>query len=301
MDIFDIFVEKVRKGERSFSLEAQNRVYHVMSFDDNDIRYFYVLNCYQGDIAGTESAKQLAIKKGETIYILDGSPLGVYNPESAVLPKNVLLVARELKKINNEVTAEVYREFMDSLPSKTITDKDTVAWAEGQARELVLRKDSDKPDAPKGDITTKRFVEIIQKGQDVKDVIREHFEQKRDDYITIKAQNMLIAASAKAYNLVQPWEVEMARALRALEAQMVVVEFAKNGKSAREKYDRVRLLDDLVARKSIGYYNFPTSAAGNRLLGALGYIPYTSGKLSCADISMILFRGKPIYEREVRR
>lgn len=301
MDIFDIFVEKVRKGEPSFSLETQDRVYHVMSFDDNGIRYLYVLNCYQGNIAGAGSAKQLAIKKDETIYILDGSPLGVYNSEATVLPKNVLLVARELKKINNEVTAEVYQEFMDSLPSKTITDKNTVAWAEGQARELVLRKAADKPETPRGDITMQRFVEIIQKGQDVKGVIREHFEQERDYYITIKAQNMLIAATAKAYNLVQPWEIEMAKTLRALEAQMVVVEFTKNGKSAREKYDRVRLLDDLVARKRIGYYNFPTSTAGNRLLGALGYTPYTSGKLSCADISMILFRGKVIFEREVGR
>lgn len=301
MDVFDIFVEKVRKGERSFSLEAPNRVYHVMSFDDNGIRYFYVLNCYQGDIAGAGSAKQLAIKKGEAIYILNGSPLGVYNYESAVLPENVLLIDRELKKINNEVTAEVYQEFMDSLPSKTITDKAIITWAEGHARELVLRKDTDKTDTPKGDITTKRFVEIIEKDQDVKDVIREHFEQERDDYITIKAQNMLIAASAKAYNLVQPWEIEMAKTLRALEAQMVVVEFTKNGKSAREKYDRVRLLDDLITRKSIGYYNFPTSNAGNRLLGALGYAPYTTGKLSCADISMILFRGKVIFEREVGR
>lgn len=301
MNIFDIFVEKVRKGEQSFSLEAQNRVYHVMSFNDNGIRYFYILNCYQGDIAGAGSAKPLAIKKDETIYILDGSPLGVYNPEATVLPKNVLLVAKELKKINNEVMAEVYREFMDSLPSKTITDKDTVAWAEGQARELVLRKDTDKPEAPKGDITTRRYVEIIQKGQDAKDVIREHFEQERDSYITIKAQNMLIAASAKAYNLVQPWEIEMAKTLRALEAQMVVVEFTKNGKSAREKYDRVRLLDDLVARKSISYYNFPTQSAGNKLLAALGYTPCTTGKLSCADISAILFRGKVIFERGVGR
>lgn len=301
MDIFDIFVEKVRKGEPSFSLETQDRVYHVMSFDDNGIRYLYVLNCYQGDIAGAGSAKQLAIKKDETIYILDGSPLGVYNSEATVLPKNVLLVARELKKINNEVTAEVYREFMDSLPSKTITDKHTAAWAEGQARELVLQKDADMPEIPKGDITTKRFVEIIQKGQDVKDVIREHFEQERDYYITIKAQNMLIAATAKAYNLVQPWEIEMAKTLRSLEAQMVVVEFTKNGKSAREKFDRVRLLDDLIARKSISYFNFPTRSAGNKLLGALGYTSCTTGKLSCADISAILFRGKVIFEREVGR
>lgn len=301
MNIFDIFVEKVRKGEQSFSLDAQNRVYRVMSFDDNGIRYFYALNCYQGDIAGAGAAKQLAIKKGETIYILDGSPLGVYDFGSTVLPENVLLVTRELKKINSEVTAEVCREFMDSLPSKKITDKNTVEWAEGQARELVLRKDADVPETPKGDITTNRFVEIIQKGQDVKDVIREHFEQERDSYITIKAQNMLIAAAAKAYNLVQPWEIEMAKALRALEAQMVVVEFTKNGKSARGKYDRVRLLDDLTARKSIAYYSFPTSTAGNKLLGALGYPPYAPGKLSCADISLIFFRGKPIYEREVGR
>lgn len=196
---------------------------------------------------------------------------------------------------------EAYREFMGGLPSKAITDKNTIAQAKNQARELVLRKDSDEPDVPEGDITMERFVEIIQKGKDVKGVIREHFEQKRDDYITIKAQNMLIAASAKAYNLVQPWEIEMAKTLRALEAQMVVVEFTKNGKSAREKYDRVRLLDDLITRKSIGYYNFPTSNAGNRLLGVLGYAPYTTGKLSCADISMILFCGKVIYDRGVRR
>lgn len=301
MDIFDVFVEKVRKGEQSFSLEAQNWVYQVMSFDSDGIRYFYFLRCYQGDISGAEPAKEMAIKKGKTIYILNGSPLEVFDCESTVLPENVLLVTRELNKINNEVAAEVYQEFMDGLPSKTITDKNTVAWAKDQARKLVLQKDADKSDTPKGDITTKIFVEIIQKGQDVKNVIREHFEQERDNYITIKAQNMLIAAAAKAYNLVQSWEGEMAKALRNLEAQMVVVEFTKNGKSAREKYDRVKLLEDLTACRAINYYDFPTSTAGNRLLGALGYTAHTCGKLSCADISTILFRGKVIYDREAGR
>lgn len=307
MAIMDEFANKVLSGVPTFTLKNKDRTYYVMSFPIGKGRVLYHADSYCGGIFPTgENAELAGIVVDQTIYVPNAFWLGVYNLNSTPHP----MCIKEYSDIEEEayavaeagtkpgVIVEAFEEFYAALPTETLTDDQSVTWARSMARDIVLEgKDREVVSAPKNLFETHEMIEMICLGTDIREEAKKRLEDKKKDYIVKKAQAELIRLMLSAVDLVEPWELELSEALRSVEAQQVTLEFACNGKTATEKFERERLLRRLKESSTLRYYEFPTSTGGVRLMQALG-LSKSRDNLRCSDITKVSFRGKTLYQKE---
>lgn len=307
MAIIDEFVSKVLAGEQTFLLKGKDSTFYVMSIPIGKGRVFYHTDrCYNNAFPAYKSAELAGVMVDKTIYVPNAFWLGLYNFEATPHPaciKQYSDVKEEAYAKGEEGTksgavAEAFEEFYAALPVKALSDEQSVTWARGMARGIVLEgKDQEVVKIPDDLFDSHELVEMICTGADIKEETKKRLEAKKEYYTGIKAQDELVRLMLSAVDLCEPWEMELSKALQSVEAQQVTLEFSHDGKTATEKFERDRLLKDLKEGSSISYYEFPTMTGGEKLMQALG-LSKSRDKLSCSDITKVSFRGKTLYQRE---
>ena len=92
-------------------------------------------------------------------------------------------------------------------------------------------------------------------------------------------------------DLVDPWEVEIAKLLKGMDAKSIAVEFAKNGNIAVAKMEPEKLLTNLLERDYLNEWDFCVGKQGKQLLRTLvGVKSGEDGRLYCSDITRIVYR-----------
>lgn len=306
MAIIDEFVSKALSGESTFTLKDKDRTYYVMSLPIGKGRILYHTDSYGGSTFPTDKTAELAgIVVDQTIYMPNAFWLGVYDLDTTPHPKCIKQYSDVKKEAYAKaeagdkagLVADAFEEFYEALPTEALSDDQSISWARSVARGIVLEgNDQDVVKAPDDLFEGHELVEMICVGANIKEETKKRLEDKKEYFTRKKAQAELVRLTLSAVGLVEPWELELARALRSVDAKQVALEFSCNGKTATEKFDRERLLRRLAEGSTLSYFEFPTSTGGERLMQELG-LP-KSGKLSCSDITNVSFRGKTLYQKE---
>lgn len=307
MAIIDEFANKVLSGVPTFTLKDKDRTYYVMSFPIGKGRVLYHADSYCGGIFPTGVNAELAgIVVDKIIYVPNAIWLGVYNFDITPHPMCIKqysdfkeeAYARAEEGTKAGAVAEAFEEFYAALPVEILSDEQSVTWARSMARGIVLEgKDYEVVKIPDDLFESHELVEMICTSVDIREETKKRLEAKKEYYTGIKAQDELVQLMLSAVDLFEPWELELSKALRAVEAQQVTLEFTRDGKTATEKFERDRLLKNLKEGSSISYYEFPTTTGGERLMQKLG-LSKSRDNLRCSDITKVSFRGKTLYQKE---
>lgn len=307
MALIDEFVSKVLAGEPTFRLKGKDRDYHVMSIPIGKGRVLYHTESFCNSTFPENKIAELAgVVVDKTIYVPNAFWLGLYNFEATPYPQCVKRysdVKEEAYAKGEEGTkagavAEAFEEFYAALPVEVLSDEQSITWARAMARSIVLEGEDQEVVKIPGDLfESHELVELICTGADIKEETKKRLEDTKQYYTGTKAQAELVRLMLSAVDLVEPWELELSKALRSVEAQQVTLEFTRDGKNATERFERSRLLKHLKEASTFAYYEFPTRSSGEKLMQALGLSKSVSS-LSCSDITKVSFRGKTLYKKE---
>ena len=134
---------------------------------------------------------------------------------------------------------------------------------------------------------------------DLKDIVDAHCKKKESDLAFEKTREFHLREKMAEPDLVEPWEVEIAKLLKGMEAKSIAVEFSKNGHVAISKMEPEKLLTNLLERDHLNEWDFCVGKQGKQLLRTLvGVKSGEAGRLYCSDITRIVYRGKIVFERK---
>lgn len=163
-------------------------------------------------------------------------------------------------------------------------------------------------DTPEAIIRKRRPEFLVSVGQayaleswrmDLKELVDAFCMAKKDDLAFEKTRENHLREKMSEPDLVESWEVEIAKALNEKDAKSVAVEFAKNGSVAMAKMDPEKLLTNLLERDYLNEWDFCVGKQGKQLLRTLvGVKSGEDGRLYCSDIARIVYRGKIVFERK---
>lgn len=273
--------------------------YYFMQCKVCDATYIFRIDCYTEPANLTKSAKLTAIVADGLIYLIDYfffNHLLSYED----FPAGVQRFSDKLEEINNEVNLVIFREFFDGLPTNPIKDPRELDGLKRMAREILLEGTKNPYTKTPSSIFDESDVCKILCGQmDVKEEALKRLNAKRDAWITQKNHAVQLDTYFKSSDLIAPWEQEMANALANTEAVQVVVEFTFNGitDSIKARPDTIR--HRLTQKADFSYWDFSVAKEGKAFLKKLDANSRAySTKLYCSHITRILYRGKPLYERQ---
>lgn len=134
---------------------------------------------------------------------------------------------------------------------------------------------------------------------DLKELVDAFCTAKKDDLAFEKTRENHLREKMAEPDLVDPWEVEIAKLLKGMDAKSIAVEFAKNGNIAMAKMEPEKLLTNLLERDYLNEWDFCVGKQGKQLLRTLvGVKSGEDGRLYCSDITRIVYRGKIAFERK---
>ena len=273
--------------------------YYFMQCKVCDATYIFRIDCYTEPANLTKEAKLTAIVADGLIYLIDDFCFGrLLSYED--FPAGVQLFSDKLKEINNEVNLVIIREFFDGLPTNLIKAPKRLDYLKQLARKILLEGEENPYTKTLDPIFDESDLCKILCGQmDMKEEALERLNAKRDVWVEKKGAASQLETYFQSPDLIAPWEQEMANALANTEAVQVVVEFTFNGitDSIKAEPDTIRHL--LAEKDDFSYWNFSVAKEGEAFLKKLGVSNSASStKLYCFHITRILYRGKPLYERQ---
>lgn len=102
-------------------------------------------------------------------------------------------------------------------------------------------------------------------------------------------------------NLVEDWEMTMAKGITGVKVKTIKVEFELNGKVASEKIEPSIVLKKLKQTDNFSYYDFISGVKGKVVMRSLGASISRGDKcsLTCKNIRKITYGRKVLYRRVV--
>lgn len=302
MEMLKLFAKMVLDPAMDGSFQMCGRggnYYYFMQCKVCDATYIFRIDCYTEPANLTKDAQLTAIVADGLIYLIDYFCFGCLLSYED-FPTGVQLFSDKLEEINNEVNLVIFREFFDGLPTNPIIDPRELDGLKRMAREILLEGTENPYTKPPSSIFDESDVCKILCGQmDIKEEALKRLNAKRDAWITQKSHAVQLDTYFKSSDLIEPWEREMSNALANTEAVQVVVEFSFNGITGSIKAEPSRIRNHLPGKSSLSHWDFSVSKEGVQLLMKLGVSERDHSKrLYCSHITRILYRGKPLYERQ---
>lgn len=235
----------------------------------------------------------LAIVADGTVYIVDRYFFGL----DIEYPENVVLFSDYISK-RKECVPQLFKEFYEKLDTLNFDEcdfnKNTIMY---EARKLLFYGEELELSIPEGVIGAQDVANDLCGIKSAESAALEYFEEHIDAYKRGKTRNEEIKRLMNSPETMQKWELEMAEALRDLEANRVTVVFKMNGKTEMDKIKLSELKRLLINRDYFSSYYFSTADKGKKILANLGATSWRDDNcLRCEHIMRITYGRKCLYE-----
>lgn len=304
-DVFNNFMEHIKNGEQSFVLMTdRNTSVNFISAQHGAATYYYSCKTYgQDDFLGLRHEYEIAaIYANGKLYVIDWLAFDAYTysvkNSDELAEISIVDFYKMLAEINDYLRKVAYPTYYKELKAtmhddEQMIDKNIIRMA----RYKML--DRDLQDRSITEVSQDKAAKMLCYAMDFNAICREVLDEQRSHIDYIKSLEERIDSITE--ESVEPWEIEIATALKNIEAKTVIIELELNGKSGEIKIECEKLIDILVKKDYFSDYNFPNTKEGKSLIKKLGaseyhYTPETN--LYAKNIKSITFRGKKIYERK---
>lgn len=267
-------------------------------------KFVYETKSYNGEgdarIPGF-SAEFVAMVTDGKVYI--SMPVSYFLSDDE-WPKNLVCIEEKAVAYQEE-GEQMVDEFYETLKPADIKASDT--WRLNDiwklARSCLMGLNTPetiiRERRPKFTVSVSQAYALESWRMDLKDIVDAHCKKKESDLAFEKTREFHLREKMAEPDLVEPWEVEIAKLLKGMEAKSIAVEFSKNGHVAVSKMEPEKLLTNLLERDHLNEWDFCVGKQGKQLLRTLvGVKSGEAGRLYCSDITRIVYRGKIVFERK---
>lgn len=300
MRTIDEFVKHINNGDKSFVIDNELLFICVPI----GAAQFVYCNNFYGDIVSIDKLNLCAIVSDNRVFIIDTFYLDVWKSKQE-LPENVFLFDDAIKYYNQK--ANIYIEKYYNSLSVDISEyennrsKNRSKYDLLEARRYILKEDG-QPKMEMADVSklTECDIKNIFAGFiDIETLILKYCENNKEHWEYIQKHRMVIDKLMNEPDTVKPFELEIAKAIKSVEAKTLKVEFEMNGKNAIGKIEPYRLMDILIKNDYFSGYDFYTRKEGDAILSKLGATSraYETNHLTCQHITRITYGKKELYIR----
>ena len=299
------FIDKVLSTDEAFTITdgASSPDWYIQTRIGKS-KFIYETKSYHGEddarIPGF-NAEFVAMVTDGKVYM--GTPVS-YFMSGCERPKNLVFIEEKAVAYQEE-GEQMVDEFYKTLKPATIKESDSWRLKDiwKLARSCLMGLNT--PEAIIRERLPELLVSVSQAyaleawRMDLKDIVDTHCKKKEADLAFERAREIQLREKMAEPDLVDPWEVEIAKLLKGMDAKSIAVEFAKNGNIAVAKMEPEKLLTNLLERDYLNEWDFCVGKQGKRLLRTLvGVKSGEDGRLYCSDITRIVYRGKIVFERK---
>lgn len=313
LNVFVEFVERVRNGEKSFLIEHGDKyAVHFMSCEVGKAIYFYMATGYEKDFyVGSDTKYSFAaVVVGNEIYAEELYEFGNSHYENGIPDDfcggHVHLLSEYWKSLNQYMGEVAFPAYYNTiLPTRTNFVEDTLIR---DARARVFDSRETKKNNNHSIVTQfgiafgrAEYMKIIAFGLDLDEECKKKLDERKDTIDAAKSYEIALENLIKSGTIIEEYEVELANAVNSIDAKFVVAEFEHDGKRASAKIEPCQIISHLVERHYFNSYSFQTDKMGADMMKAIDASDSLwkdqDKLLYCKNITCVLFRGKPIYER----
>ena len=305
--ILNQFIKNVKAGNLAFLVKHDDAEYYthfIGSKIGNAVLYYSARN-YDSDFFLDNDVKYepCSVYTNGVIYVMGCYDFSCYSgklPQGAYTDGVMLFgdYLKEIQKYFREVAFAKYYAEME--PTKNIIES---VIRDDARRHLIEGYDyvsTCRNNAYFG-LSYRDARKILVYGTPLDTVCTELLEKHKDTINSSKSHEVAVAKFIESGKAAADWEIEMAQSVQNAKANMVLVEFELDGKTAAAKVESNILLNQILENNYFNTYHFPTEKVGRTLIDTLGASDNrwkdVDKLLCCKNISRIFFRGKPIYER----
>lgn len=301
--IIDEFVEKALSDEPQFTINKNNMNMFFTQISIGNAKCIWGDYEYHYEKFITELNRKLipyAIVSNGNVYIIEKNKFGLYESKNTVYPKNAYNLDQKREELNHKIYGELFPSYYDSLPTRELTENE-LKKANENVRDVILSHNgtTEKP-MIKQLINNQVAANILYGLIDFDEYVTLSFEERREEYITIKSMNSTIDSLIQEHANVENWEIQLNSTLRGIEAKTVTVEFEYNDKIIADKIDKVKLLRILNNNSTFSSYDFSTEKNGKKVLQYLGagrWKNEDNEELTCKHIKKITYGKNIIYKK----
>lgn len=303
------FIRFAKSDETFFTLPYGKYTKTVFfSVSANGLKAIYAGKSDGSPFNAEEPLKLMAIVKDSEIYIFDHTTFGIFIDYLGDEPLEGVTVV-DYKYMDNTLSlmSDVLLGFYADLQeNENLSDPRWISYASETARKyLLLGFDLDKAEKTmvlekKLSITSQDIIKDLSGIKSLKSLVRDKFLKDQEYFENLKSAYIQVKTMCEDGTAdVEDYELQIGAALKGLKAVNVTVTFTINGRTAETKISLKTLQRTLIARDTFSKYYFFTYKAGEKLFRELAIEKSFMSPLSCAEISMITYGKKTIYERKI--
>lgn len=314
MILLDKFVKKILKENEtsSFGIVEGNRFYNFIQTSIGKARYVYGAYGLSNEYFYSnldEQYKLVAIVSDGIVYVVDRYFFHIYySDDDTVAPETVRYLSDFRKELNQYVIDSVFPKFYEEVSTDGISEKDIYTDCKQVAREYRLSGGWIEGQIM-GDLL--ESLTMLLTMQDAADILcgirtKDELALKRlkeiKDWGVRKATVEKVKEYTKDPNLVEDWEVAMAKGIIPFGAKTIRVEFELNGKVASGKMEPLTVVRALELKNNFIDCDFIPGSHGIEVMRSLGASISRGDKcsLTCKNIRKITYGRKVWYVRKMK-
>ena len=303
MRIIDEFIKHINNGESSFIIDADKTDRKTLFTCATIGKAQFVYSAYSfGSVIDIDKMEICAIVSDNKFYIVDSYDLDLWRNKE--LPENVIMFDEAVTDFNSK--AEFYfSKYYDSLSIDGAYEgrKEQIFQ---EAREYIFN-DKGQPALMMKWISSSGLSQydiknILTGIVDFEKLVLTKLENDKKHWMSVKAHRIAVENLMNDPNTVKPFEMEIAKGLRSVDAKTLKVEFEMNGKTAIGKIVPYHLMRILINNDCFFGYNFCTTEEGNAIIDKLGASTWSRDsedkELTCRNITKITYGKKELYVRK---
>lgn len=311
MRLIDIFVEHALSDETSFTIscerEGYSRIFYYTFLVQpvGNAKLIYGAELYEGeDLARTDNKLELwAIVSDGIVYSYNYYGLSIWkNEDKANLPEKheFFEVARNI--FNEKIKKEIFPAFIETIIPNSLSEEE-VKECNKTARELLLEsKEAEMNTSYIPAFDNNDFVKILCGKIIPEKEFLERLMKDKSNWIKRKSKFLAVQEAMEKAEIVEPWELDMAKGINSVDAKSVNVTFELNGKTTTSKFVPYKLLSKLKDRNDyFSDFDFPSRVEGKKVLDLLGAADsrWSSDKplLKAEHILKITYGKKILYAK----
>lgn len=316
MDYLKKFRKCVMKGDASFGIDVpylgrQCQNMHFLQDVSEKSKMIYASYSMNGQnsnrmLSCCRSSERwrlaaFATRDGK-VYIYDKYALDLPSGmEPGELPEGIFWFSREMERLKGFIKDVYLPEYFEGLPveKERYADEASQEKIRKGARSLLLMGRKPECEARCEDMAgEQQAFDHLCGYRHITASARDCLDSIRDELIGFKTRKFLIEDMDPDL-ATRPWERELAYAVRNADAKQVTVTFMVGSQVEAAKIECRQLLRHLENEDEFCEWDFPTRAAGKKLLSRLGISNSFSSdmRLTCGHIVKAEFRKKALFER----
>ncbi len=306
MTYSDTFIKRAREESQfCIYINGQKRFFFKQTLGEGE--YIYSISDSSNDplyyFNPDLKPKLVCIKVNDSLYILDLYGCGFGFDEE--LPEGVFDFNAALAELNRKVNDGILPQYLASLDlSEQMKNEKIVEYARSAATQTLLSVNPTVLPINVGVgsnfLTTFDVAQILCGARRLDNLALGRLRAKEEEWIEKAATKKKILEFMEQPGIVGDTQLQIAAALRLVDAKFVTVEFSFKGNDATGKMDPSVIYSNLKEEEDrFTKYDFATNVEGKKIFNALGAKDVSSkpeDRLTWRNITQIKYKGKTLYQ-----